>query len=96
MPRRTKIVATIGPASDDPKVLRRMAEAGVDMARVSFAHGPMEANLERIARVREAMRTPEREVGILADLPGPKIRAAAFPDEGIVLDVGSRVTLAPA
>lgn len=96
MPRRTKIVATIGPASDDPKVLRRLAEAGVDMARVSFAHGPIEGNLERIARVREAMAGPDREIGILADLPGPKIRAAAFPDEGVVLEVGARLTLAPA
>jgi pyruvate kinase len=96
VPRRTKIVASIGPASDDPKVLRQLAEAGMDMARVSLAHGPVEASLDRIAAIRKATAGLDRVVGILADLPGPKVRAAAFPDGGVTLDAGHRVVLVPA
>ena len=55
------------------------------MARVSFAHGPVAGNLERISRVRAAAAESGRIVGILGDLPGPKIRAAPFPDEGVYL-----------
>jgi pyruvate kinase len=95
-PRRTKIVATIGPASDSPEVLRGLVEAGMDMARVSLAHGPLEGNLERLERVRKATTGLGRTVGILADLPGPKIRAAAFPDEGVYLETGADVALVPA
>jgi pyruvate kinase len=94
--RRTKIVATIGPASDDPTVLRRMIEAGMDMARVSLAHGPVEDSLERIARIRAAAVEAKQIVGVLADLPGPKIRAAAFPQGGAYLEVGQEVALVPA
>src|SRR3954452_24795980 len=94
--RRTKIVATIGPASDDPGVLRRMTEAGMDMARVSLAHGPVETSIERIRRIRRVTAEVGRVVGILADLPGPKIRAAAFPTEGVYLGVGDDVVLVPA
>ena len=96
MPRRTKIVATIGPASDDPRTLRRLVDAGMDMARVSFAHGPVEGNLERIGRVREAAAEAGQIVGILGDLPGPKIRAAPFPDDGVYLAIGAEVLIAPA
>ena len=94
--RRTKIVATIGPASDDPTVLRRMTEAGMDMARVSLAHGPVETSIERIKRIRRVTAEAGRVVGVLADLPGPKIRAAGFPSEGVYLGVGDEVSLVPA
>jgi pyruvate kinase len=93
---RTKIVATIGPASDDPAVLRAMTEAGMDTARVSLAHGPVETSIERIERIRRATADAGRVVGILADLPGPKIRAAAFPDDGVYLGVGDELSLVPA
>jgi pyruvate kinase len=93
--RRTKIVATIGPASDDPTVLRRMIEAGMDMARVSLAHGPVEESLDRIARVRAAGDEVGRVVGVLADLPGPKVRAASFPQGGAYLEVGADTSLVP-
>src|SRR3546814_7063929 len=76
--RRTKIVATIGPASDPPDVLRGLFEAGVDVARVGLAHGPVETTIDRIARIRTAAKDVGRPVGILADLPGPKVRAASF------------------
>src|SRR5918911_2295086 len=94
--RRTKIVATIGPASDDPNVLRQMTEAGMDMARVSLAHGPVEASIERIQRIRRVTAEVGRVVGVLADLPGPKIRAASFPSDGVYLGVGDEVPLVPA
>ena len=94
--RRTKIVATIGPASDDPQILRGMTEAGMDMARVSLAHGPIDTSIERIRRIRRATAEAGRVVGILADLPGPKIRAAAFPDGGVYLGVGDEPSLVPA
>jgi pyruvate kinase len=93
--RRTKIVATIGPASDDPKTLRALVEAGMDMARLSLAHGPVEATLDRIERVRAAAADCNRSIGVLADLPGPKIRAASFVEGGVYLEVGDVVSLAP-
>src|SRR3546814_6039810 len=83
--RRTKIVATIGPASDPPDVLRGLFEAGVDVARVGLAHGPVETTIDRIARIRTAAKDVGRPVGILADLPGPKVRAASFGEHGTVL-----------
>jgi pyruvate kinase len=89
--RRTKIVATIGPASDDTSVLRGMVEAGMDMARLSLAHGPAEVSLDRLRRVRAVAAEVGRNVGTLADLPGPKVRAAAFPEGGVFLAEGDVV-----
>jgi len=94
--RRTKIVATVGPASEDLSVLRRMIAAGMNMARLSLAHGPVEETLERIRRVRRAADDEGETVGILADLPGPKVRAANFPDEGVYLKEGETTELVPA
>jgi pyruvate kinase len=71
MPRRTKIVATIGPASDNPKIVRGLLEAGMDVARVGLAHGPIEGSIERIENLRAVSRELRRPVGILVDLPGP-------------------------
>jgi pyruvate kinase len=93
--RRTKIVATIGPASDSPATLRALIDAGMDTARLSLAHGPIEATLDRMDRVRAAATDRRRAIGVLADLPGPKIRAASFVEGGVYLDVGDTVTLAP-
>ena len=88
MDRRTKILATIGPASEDPLVLRQMVVAGMDMARVSLAHGSLEEAIERVEAVREAAESEGRIVGVLADLPGPKIRTAPFPEAGVYLTEG--------
>ncbi|MFN2506440.1 MAG: pyruvate kinase [Acidimicrobiales bacterium] len=95
MSRRTKIVASIGPASEDPAMLRAMVGAGMNMARLSLAHGPVEETLERIDRVRQAAADVGETVGILADLPGPKIRAAPFPDDGVYLNEGDQTELVP-
>ena len=81
MTRRTKIVATIGPASDDPGVLDRLIAAGTDVARISLAHDTLDQALDRYARVRAAIERAGRPVGVLADLPGPKIRLGRLPDE---------------
>jgi pyruvate kinase len=96
MPRRTKIIATIGPASDPPDVLRVLFEAGADVARLALAHGPLSSSLDRLARVKAASEALGRPVGTLVDLPGPKVRSAPFDAGGVRLEVGSRVRLTEA
>jgi pyruvate kinase len=88
MLRRTKIVATLGPATDDPDVLWEMCRAGLDVARVNFSHGAQEDHLRRINLLREASLRAGRYVGILADLAGPKIRIESFRDGPINLVEG--------
>jgi pyruvate kinase len=95
MPRRTKIVATIGPASDSPAVLESLVRAGVDVCRIGLAHGAVSVQLERIDRIRAAAAAAGRHVAVLCDLPGPKVRAAPFPEGGVVLVEGDVVELAP-
>ncbi len=95
MTRRTKIVATIGPASDDIPTLERLIDAGIDVVRLNLSHGSIEDHLERLARVRAASGNVDRPVGVLADLPGPKIRAGMFPEGGVMLEAGALVRLRP-
>jgi len=95
MPRRTKIVATLGPASDSAEQLRALIDAGMDVARVPLAHGSLDEALERMHRVRRAADEAGRSVGVLVDLPGPKIRAAGFPEGGVELAEGATLTLVP-
>jgi pyruvate kinase len=95
MQRRTKIVATIGPASERPATLRAMVAAGMNTARLSLAHGPLEETLARIEVVRGVAAEEGATIGILADLPGPKVRAARFAD-GASLASGDEVDLVPA
>jgi len=95
--RRTKIVATIGPASREPQTLTRMVEAGMDVARLNFSHGNLELHAENAERVRAAASAAGRQVAILQDLPGPKLRVGAIeneiadlrPGDGLVLMCGS-------
>ncbi len=94
--RRTKIVATVGPASDDPLVMRDMLEAGTDVVRLGLAHGTVESSLERLARVRAAAAQVHRPIGVLIDLPGPKVRTAPFPEDGAILPTGATVHLVEA
>jgi pyruvate kinase len=95
MARRTKIIATIGPASDTEATLKDMIAAGMDVARIGLAHDSIDTALERFHRVRRAAAALDREVGILVDLPGPKVRAGHFPEEGVVLDAGAVLRLVP-
>ncbi|MFP5376587.1 MAG: pyruvate kinase [Acidimicrobiia bacterium] len=94
--RRTKIVATVGPASEDPATLAAMVGAGMDMARLSLAHGHLDETLERVRTVRAVAAAQDKHVGVLADLPGPKVRANEFPEGGVLLAEGSAVDLVPA
>ncbi|HET9441673.1 MAG TPA: pyruvate kinase, partial [Acidimicrobiales bacterium] len=93
--RRTKIMATIGPASDSPDLLRHLIDAGMDAARVSLAHGDVLDQVKVIGRIREAAAAAGRHVGVLVDLPGPKIRTAPFPVGGTPVEPGASVALAP-
>ncbi len=95
MHRRTKIVATLGPATDDIAVLTAMVRAGLDVARVNFSHGSQDEHLRRIELVREASRRAGKIVGVLADLGGPKIRIEGFRDGPIQLAEGATFALDP-
>ncbi|HEU4658290.1 MAG TPA: pyruvate kinase [Capillimicrobium sp.] len=90
--RRTKIVATIGPASRDPEVLLRMVQAGMDVARLNFSHGTAEDHAENVRLVREAAERAGRPVAILQDLPGPKLRIGPLENDRAELFPGDRVT----
>jgi pyruvate kinase len=92
MDRRTKIVATIGPASRHPEVLVRMVEAGMDVARLNFSHGTVEEHAETAQMVREASSRAARPVAILQDLPGPKLRIGPLREDTAELKAGDDVT----
>jgi pyruvate kinase len=92
--RRTKIVATIGPASHDPDTLARMVEAGMDVARLNFSHGNRDIHAENAERVRAAAGRAGRQVAILQDLPGPKIRIGRLQDDIAELKPGELLVLA--
>jgi len=92
--RRTKIVATIGPACREPETLARMVEAGLDVARLNFSHGTREDHAENVRRVREAANRAGRAVAILQDLPGPKLRIGPLREDLIDLRPGDALTLA--
>jgi pyruvate kinase len=91
--RRTKIVATIGPASRDPEMLKRMVDAGLDVARLNFSHGNREIHAENADRVRAAANAAGRQVAILQDLPGPKLRIGALEDGIAELKPGEKLML---
>ena len=86
--RRTKILATLGPATDEDDILEKTLAAGVDVVRLNFSHGTAQDHRKRVMAVRENAKTLGIEVGILADLQGPKIRIAKFKDKKIFLDEG--------
>ena len=93
MVRATKIVATLGPASSSPDVLARMIRAGVDVVRLNFSHGTAQDHIERAALVREVAKAVGKEVAIMADLQGPKIRVGKFEGGKTALEVGQRFVL---
>ncbi|MEW6167556.1 MAG: pyruvate kinase [Pseudomonadota bacterium] len=93
MQRRTKILATLGPATDDPQTLRKMLAAGVDVVRLNFSHGKAADHAARVAMVRGTAIELGLDVGILADLQGPKIRIESFAAGSVELQEGQRFTL---
>lgn len=93
MQRRTKIVATLGPATDEPGVLAGMCEAGLDVARINLSHGSRDDHLRRLTALREAAAGAGRYVGVLFDLAGPKIRIESFREGPVQLVEGRKFTL---
>lgn len=90
---KTKIICTIGPASDSPEVIERMLLAGMNVARLNFSHGDFSGHGAVIANLRSAARSTGRRLAILADLPGPKIRVGKIREEPVELRPGDPFTL---
>ena len=88
MSERTKVVATLGPASSTPEVLGGMVEAGLDVVRLNFSHGEKADHLARFELVRSVSTERDRNLAILVDLQGPKIRVGLVDDNGVKLDRG--------
>jgi len=91
--RATKIVATLGPASSDPALLEAMIRAGVNVVRLNFSHGKAQDHVDRARLVREASKRAGREVAIMADLQGPKIRVGKFAEGKVMLEPGAAFVL---
>ena len=87
MLRRTKIVATMGPATDDPKVIDEIIAAGVDVVRLNMSHGSHEEQARRAENVRNRARACGRQIGVLVDLQGPKIRIARFENDPMTTEL---------
>lgn len=93
MTRRTKIVATLGPATDEPEALERLIRAGCDVVRVNFSHGDPDTHARRIRMVRAVARELDTDVAVLGDLAGPKIRIERFREGRVELDAGDPFVL---
>ncbi len=91
--RATKIVATLGPASSEPALLEAMIRAGVNVVRLNFSHGKAQDHIDRARLVREAAARAGREVAIMADLQGPKIRVGKFAEGKVMLEPGAKFVL---
>ena len=91
--RRTKILATLGPATDPTRQLEGLVNVGVDVVRLNFSHGTADQHRERARRVRECAAAAGRPVGILGDLQGPKIRTDKFVDGSVQLNKGAEFVL---
>lgn len=91
--KRTKIVATIGPASRDEETIRQMIRSGMDVVRINFSHGTHETHGETIDRVRRIAREENAVIAVMCDLQGPKIRIGAVANEPLMLQTGDTITL---
>ena len=92
-PNKTRLVCTIGPASEDPGVLRGMMEAGMDVARLNLSHGDPDYHRRLVGRIREVSRSLGHRVAVMGDLPGPKMRIGEVPDGPHQLEPGEPLTL---
>jgi len=95
MIKHVKIVATLGPSANDKKTLTAMIEAGMDVARLNFSHGNHEEHLNRIKLIRQLSNELQKPITILQDLQGPKLRVGNLPQNGIPLEPGQKILLAP-
>jgi pyruvate kinase len=91
--RRTKIIATLGPATDKPGVLERLLDTGVDLFRINYSHQDAETHARRMHQIRELCAARNEEAGVIADLQGPKIRLERFAGEKVFLEEGQTFTL---
>ena len=91
--RKTKIVATVGPVSSSPEMIQRLMKAGVDIFRLNFSHGENSQKLELIGIIRQMSDKLGRQVGILGDLQGPKIRTGKMAGDGMLLTKGEEVVI---
>ncbi len=91
--RRTKIIATLGPATDSTDALRALISAGADVLRINMSHGSHEEQAARAVHVRSVAKDLKKEVAILCDLRGPKIRLESFVNDSVVLESGDSFTL---
>ncbi|HRP61865.1 MAG TPA: pyruvate kinase, partial [Phycisphaerales bacterium] len=87
----TKIIATIGPASSDPEVIRKLIEGGVAIFRLNFSHGSLDDHVDRVRTIRQIAKELHRCTAILGDLQGPKIRVGTVPNDGLDVPTGARV-----
>lgn len=92
-PRKTKIVCTLGPATESDERIRALIEAGMNVARLNFSHGDHEGHGKMLHTLREISRDMGKEIGILQDLGGPKIRLGKLPTPERLLESGERVVL---
>ncbi|MDG2375634.1 MAG: pyruvate kinase [Woeseiaceae bacterium] len=95
MKRRTKIIATLGPSTDDPEALRKMIDAGLDAARFNFSHGNQDEQKARLEMLRSAAAKRGKFVGVIGDLQGPKIRVCRFRESSVTLKKGHEFFLDP-
>ena len=93
MPKRTKIIATIGPASSAPAVIARLIRAGMDAARINFSHGDRKDHISRIGMIRKEARKAGKQIAIIQDLQGPKLRVGDMKDDAAPLRRGDTVML---
>lgn len=93
MLRRTKIIATLGPSTDDDATIKKLIRAGINLVRINFSHGKLSDQQRRIRSVRDCAAALECQVGILADLQGPKVRIAQFAERRVVLKPGAAFVL---
>src|SRR4051794_20782769 len=91
---RTKIVATLGPASREPAVIRKLVEAGVDVFRLNFSHGTHEEHAATLTAIRTISDEMARQIAVLQDLCGPKIRLGDIPGDAVECDFGAEFCLA--
>ncbi len=93
MSRRTKILATLGPATDSVEMIEAIVKAGANVVRMNFSHGSADDHIERAQRVRDVAKKLGTYVGILGDLQGPKIRVSRFVNDSVILEMGQEFVL---
>ena len=93
MEKKTKIVCTIGPASENPEMIKKLVNEGMNIARLNFSHGSYEEQGARVKMVRDVSKELKKPIGILLDTKGPEIRLGNFENGGVDFSEGDKVTI---